>query len=303
LVLLTEGLDPEGPVAGYVRRHGDGVRDIALRSRDAVADFELAVRRGARPVEEPVVVEDGRGRRLVRAAVAGMGDVVHSLIQRDGPRDFFVPERFRALASGPVPTRELVSSLDHLAICLAPGTLDETARFYQEVFGYRVTHEENVRTRKSGMNSKVVQSASGRVCLPMQEPATGESPGQIAEFLAAHGGPGVQHVAMLTPDIASSVRALSQRSLEFLEIPSTYYEVLESRLGQLGLDVGVLRELGILVDRDEWGLLMQAFTRSRHSRGTLFFEMVERKDARGFGGANIRALFEAVEREHARRVA
>ncbi|WP_158620785.1 4-hydroxyphenylpyruvate dioxygenase [Corallococcus sp. AB038B] len=299
-VLLTQGLTPESPSSEYVQRHGDGVRDIALRTPDLVATYAHVIERGAHPVREPAILQDGHGRRVLKATVQAMGDVVHSLIEREGPWEGFLPPGLRAVDAPRSPAKELFSGLDHVAICLTPGTLDAMVRFYTEAFGFRQSHEENVKTHGSGMNSKVVQSPSGRICFPMQEPISHENPGQIGEFLARHGGPGVQHLAMLSPDIVASARQLRTQGIEFLDIPAAYYDRLEGRLGPIPLDLGPLREMGILVDRDPWGLLLQSFTRSVHPRQTLFFEAVERKDARGFGGANIRALYEAVEHELSR---
>ncbi|MFP2924683.1 4-hydroxyphenylpyruvate dioxygenase [Pyxidicoccus sp. 3LG] len=301
-LVLTEAAG-EGEAADFVARHGDAVRDIALRVSEVEVAFREAVQRGARPVSGPEAYGEGEGR-VARAVVGAMGDVVHSFIQREsrgGAMDF-LPGVFHPVTEDfPLPAFEPFASLDHLALALEPGTLEPMVRFYRDVFGFHESHEENVRTGESGMNSKVVQNDNGRICFPMMEPARGGKPGQIDDFLARHGGPGVQHFAMLSHDIEAAIRALKARQVEFLEIPGSYYEVLEERLGKLDLDVARTRDSGILVDRDAWGLLLQAFTRSMHPRRTLFFEVIQRKDARGFGGANIRALFEAVEREQARR--
>ncbi|RKG88231.1 4-hydroxyphenylpyruvate dioxygenase [Corallococcus terminator] len=298
-LLLTQGLEAGDAPSTFVERHGDGVRDIALRTADAVAAFGHVTQRGAQPLREPVVGKDGAGRRMLQATVATVGDLVHSFIQSDAPVGAFLPPGLVPSEAPVLLDSEPLSGLDHLAICLEPGTLDATVRFYEHVFGFRQSHEEVVHTAASGMNSKVVQSLSERICFPLQEPLSSENPGQIGEFLRRNGGPGVQHLAFLTPDIVGCVSQLRQ-GLSFLEIPPAYYERLESRLGTLAFDLEPLRELGILVDRDKWGTLLQTFTRSSHSRQTLFFEVIQRQEARGFGGANIRALFEAVERDYAR---
>ncbi|RKH26389.1 4-hydroxyphenylpyruvate dioxygenase [Corallococcus praedator] len=298
-LLLTQGLEAGDAPSTFVERHGDGVRDIALRTKDAVAAFGHVTQRGAQPLREPVAGKDGAGRRMFQATVATVGDLVHSIIQSDAPVGTFLPPGLVPCESPVLLDSEPFSGLDHLAICLEPGTLDATVRFYEHVFGFRQSHQEVVHTAASGMNSKVVQSPSTRICFPLQEPLSTQNPGQIGEFLRRHGGPGVQHLALLTSDIVGCVRQL-QQGLSFLEIPPAYYERLESRLGALAFDMEPLRELGILVDRDEWGTLLQTFTRSAHPRQTLFFEAIQRQEARGFGGANIRALFEAVERDYAR---
>lgn len=297
-LLLTEARSESHPAAEYVRRHGDGVADIVLRTRDAAAAFEAACRHGARPVREPTVLQDEHGR-VMRATVAVTGDLHHSFVQREGPSDA-LPVGLRRAVGLPVSPGEMFSDLDHFAICIDPGTLEPLVHFYERGLGFQPSHEENVRTPRSGMNSKVVQNASGRICMVLMEPPTPERTGQIGEFLQNHGGPGVQHFALRTPDIIDAIRQLRTEGIEFLDIPASYYDVLEERLGSLeGLDLPLLRELDVLVDRDPHGLLLQCFTRSRHPRHTFFLEVVQRKAARGFGAANIRALFEAVEREHA----
>jgi 4-hydroxymandelate synthase len=300
VLLLTSTLESEDSVAGFLRRHGDGVRDIALRTPDAVGAFREAVRRGARPVREPEVFVK-EGSRVVRATVASIGDLVHSFVQRDGPEAGFFPGLFQPTKRFPLPVVAPFVALDHVAICLRQGSLESTVRFFEDVLGFHQSHEEDIRTEYSGMNSRVVQSQNGRVCFPLMEPISGVRRGQIDDFLERNQGPGVQHLALLTKDISHTVRLLQSRDLAVLDIPAAYYEALESRVGQLDQDVASLRELNVLVDRDDSGLLLQAFTRSTHPRRSFFFEVIERRAASGFGGANIRALFEAVEREQAQR--
>lgn len=302
-LVLTSALSPEDPAAEYVRRHGDGVRDIALETPNAVEAFEEAVRRGAQPVREPVLLK-GEGARVIHAAVAApMGNLVHTFIQREGEPGVFMPGLFRETCSFAPPVISPFDTLDHLAICLEPGMLDKSVRFYEEVFDFRRIHEENVQSEYSGMNSKVVANDNYGITFPMMEPAVGaRQRGQIGDFLAHHGGAGVQHLAMASNDIVNSVRALKSQRVEVLDIPAAYYEALPARLGDdVDLDLSVLREQGILADRDSCGILLQTFTRSVHPRRTLFFEVIQRLKARGFGSGNIRALFEAKEREEARK--
>lgn len=298
---LTSPLESDdSPEAEFLRRHGDGVRDIALRTPDAVAAFHEAVRRGARPVREPEVFVQGASR-VIRATVASVGDVVHSFIQREGPEAGLFPGLFQPTARFPLPVVSSFIALDHVAICLEQGTLVNAVRFFEDVLGFRQSHVEDIRTEYSGMNSRVVQSPNGRVCFPLMEPISGVRRGQIDGFLERNQGPGVQHVALLTEDISHAVRLLQASDLAVLDVPKAYYEALEARVGRLEEDVESLRSLNVLVDRDDSGLLLQAFTRSIHSRHTFFLEVIERRESIGFGGANIRALFEAVEREQARR--
>jgi 4-hydroxyphenylpyruvate dioxygenase/4-hydroxymandelate synthase len=301
-VVVTSALGTGGPVADFVRAHGDGVKDVAFATPDAAGAFHEAVRRGARPVLEPVTYE-GAGGRVVKATIAGPGDLVHSFIQRDSAAGGFLPDVYLPLETAPAHAEELFTALDHVALCLERGTLPRMVDFYRDVLGFEQTHEENVRTEYSGMNSRVVQTADGRICFPMQEPYTGARRGQLEDFLAAHGGSGVQHLAFLSPDITRAVDVLSRAGLRMLDAPPGYYQSLESRLGDLGgFSREALEQRNILMDRDAWGHLLQVFTRTQHARRTLFFEVIQREAARGFGGANIQALYEAKEREALRAV-
>jgi 4-hydroxymandelate synthase len=296
-VVVTSALGSVGPVADFVRQHGDGVKDVAFATPDAAKAFEAAVRRGARPVMEPTMFE-GAGGRVVKATIAGPGDLVHSFIQRDTAASGFLPDVYLPLETAPAVGEELFTGLDHVALCLERGTLLDTVAFYGDVLGFEQTHEENVRTEYSGMNSRVMQTAGGRICFPMQEPYTGVRRGQLEDFLAAHGGTGVQHLAFLAPDISRAVDVLRRGGMKILDAPPGYYESLEARLGDLGgFRRETLQERNILMDRDAWGHLLQVFTRTQHARRTLFFEVIQRQAARGFGGANIQALYEAKERE------
>jgi 4-hydroxyphenylpyruvate dioxygenase/4-hydroxymandelate synthase len=296
-MVVTSALGSEGPVADYVRAHGDGVKDVAFATPDVAGAFVEAVRRGARPVQEPVTYE-GAGGRVVKASIAGPGDLVHSFIQRDSTAGGFLPDMYLPLETAPGSPEALFSALDHVALCLEHGTLLDTVDFYKDVLGFEQTHEENVRTEYSGMNSRVVQTADGRICFPMQEPFTGARRGQLEYFLMAHGGSGVQHLAFLASDITRAVDMLRRGGMSILDVPPGYYETLETRLGDLrGFRRETLQERNILMDRDAWGHLLQAFTRTQHARQTLFFEVIQRQEARGFGGANIQALYEAKEHE------
>jgi 4-hydroxymandelate synthase len=193
----------------------------------------------------------------------------------------------------------LLKEIDHLAVCVPAGTLDETVRRYTEIFGFSRTFEERIVVGAQAMDSQVVQSESGGVTLTILEPDVTRSPGQIDKFVGDHGGAGVQHVAFLTEDITTAVRAISSQDVRFLTTPPEYYDLLADRLGPLDLPLGSLRDLNILADRDRWGLLLQIFTESRHPRGTYFHELIERHGARSFGTNNIKALYEAVDRQQA----
>ncbi len=298
-IILTAALHSTDEAAAYVELHGDGIRDIALRVSDAAEAFREAVRRGATPLQEPIHSEDAGGR-LIRAVIASpVGDVVHSLIQRDAAGSQFWPGRFRMREGVRMPSHPMMLGVDHLALCMVPGALGTGVDFYQRVLGFHQSHEENVETASSGMNSRVVQDAMGRVCLVLMEPMSGKRHGQIDRFLTGHRGPGVQHLAFLSDDILNTVRFLREHHVPLLDSPPGYYERLPLRvkLEELDEELGHLRDSHVLVDHEGHGYLLQVFTRSTHPRRTLFFEVTQRKDARGFGTANIRALYEAVEQE------
>jgi 4-hydroxymandelate synthase len=224
--------------------------------------------------------------------------VTHRFIRRepaDAPFGLGVTEE---TSPGPAGTG-LLKAIDHLAVCLPAGTLDETVRRYADIFGFSQTFEERIVVGAQAMNSKVVQSASGGVTLTIIESDVTRSPGQIDKFVSDHGGAGVQHVAFLTEDITAAVRTISSHGVRFLTTPPEYYGLLADRLGPLDVPAGLLRDLSILADRDRWGLMLQIFTESRHPRGTYFHELIERRGARSFGTSNIKALYEAVDRQQA----
>ena len=299
-LVLTSALYHTDPVAEHVLLHGDGVRDVAFTVPDAEQAFEASVRRGAQPVLEPTVFED-KGGPVVKATIAAYGDTVHSFIQRKDYGGPFFPD-FVALKNPPAPPiAPCLAAIDHIAISLPAGQLDQWVDFYQQVMGFHQSHEEDIETEYSAMNSKVVQNATGRVKFPMVEPAQGRRRSQIEEYLAYYRGPGVQHIALLSSDILKTVRALRSTGTEFLRTPDTYYEMLEGRVGRVEESLEDLRAQNILVDRDQWGYLLQIFSKPLQSRPTVFMEAIQRKGAKGFGSGNIKALFEALEAEQAKR--
>lgn len=298
-LVLTSALGPDGPIADHVKLHGDGVKDIALAVDDAVGAFEEAVKRGARPVLEPTVIEDDQ-RHIVKATIGAYGDTVHSFIQRGSDDGGLLPGY--ESVKNPLPaTPTGLAAIDHVAISVEPGMLDYWIDFYNDVLGFRQSHQENVLTEYSAMNSKVVQNSTALIKFPIMEPAEGKRKSQIEEYLHSHCGPGAQHIAVLTGDIVRTVKALRDNGIEFLRTPRAYYDQLEERVGEIDGDIDELRELNILVDRDGWGHLFQVFTKPLQSRPTVFLEIIQRKGARGFGGGNIKALFQALEHEQALR--
>ncbi|MFH9671881.1 4-hydroxyphenylpyruvate dioxygenase [Streptomyces sp. NPDC017405] len=297
-LVLTSALTPDHPAAQYVARHGDGVATIAFEVSDAAKAFRTAVERGATAVEEPVV-HSRCGTEVVTASVLGFGDVAHRFTQRTGDRADFLPGTMDVFADDPDGDDGLLHTVDHAAICLPAGELAPTVAFYERVFGFRQIFEEFIEVGTQAMDSKVVQSPSGKVTFTLIEPVTDRQPGQIDAFLARHGGAGVQHLALLTDDIVAAVPALESRGVGFLDTPATYYDELAERLGEPDLRVEDLRRTNVLVDQDHWGQVFQIFTQSMHVRKTFFWEVIDRHGARTFGSGNIKALYEAVAREKA----
>jgi 4-hydroxymandelate synthase len=299
-LLLTTPLSQDHPAATYLRRHGDGAAVIAFGTDDVRGAFGEAVAGGAAPLAGPAFASgDSDSGGVGTASVSGFGDVVHKLVERTGPADDFAPGAMVMTPPTDVPTEQaedLFQAVDHIAVCLRPGRLGATVRLYQEAFGLSEIFDERIEVGGQAMLSKVVQDSSREVTFTLIEPDLTREPGQIDEFLTAHGGAGVQHVALRTRDIAAAVRLLAGRGVEFLTTPAAYYESLEGRLGVLGIPAGLLRELNVLADTDRYGEMFQIFARSTHERNTYFFELIERRGALTFGSRNIKALYEAVER-------
>ncbi|RMH52345.1 MAG: 4-hydroxyphenylpyruvate dioxygenase [Bacteroidetes bacterium] len=301
--LLTAPLTPDSFVARHVLRHGDGVRDIALWVDDARAAFEETVRRGAIPVYEPEVLEDEHGR-IVRAAIATYGDTIHSFIERRNYDGLFMPG-FVAWDNPYAETTPVgLKYVDHCVGNVNLGEMEAYVRFYAEVMGFRNLisfDDKTISTEYSALMSKVMANGNERIKFPINEPAPGRKKSQIEEYLEYYRGPGVQHVAMATDDILHTVTELRRRGVEFLHVPTTYYDVLQERVGRIDEPLDALAELGILVDRDPDGYLLQIFTKPVQDRPTVFYEIIQRKGARSFGAGNFKALFEAIEREQALR--
>jgi 4-hydroxymandelate synthase len=296
-ILVTSALHGDHPAADYVWRHGDGVAVIAVTTSDAHTAFAEAVEHGAVPVASPVV----RGHcaaRVTFATVNAFGDVAYRFVAREATGAPFAPGVIAQTSPTPASGGPL-TAVDHIAVCVPAGELAGTVRRHQEVFGFAETFQERIVVGSQAMDSKVMQSPSGKVTLTIIEPDDTREPGQIDEFVRSHGGAGVQHVAFRTDDITAAIPAIAGRGVRFLSTPPSYYDTLTARLGSLGVPVGTLRELNILADQDNWGAMLQIFTESRHPRRTLFYELIERRGARTFGSNNIKALYEAVERQRA----
>jgi 4-hydroxyphenylpyruvate dioxygenase len=302
-LVLTGSLTGRDEVAEHHRRHGDGVITIALSVPDAAVAFQHAVSHGARAIQEPHEIEDEHGV-LRLASVATYGETRHLFVERSGYSGRFMPG-FEATGATPGPGPEgLLVGIDHVVGNVELGKMDEWVSYYERVFGMtEMIHfsDEEISTEYSALMSKVVTDGSGRVKFPINEPAQGKRKSQIEEFLDFYDGPGVQHIAVSTTDIVRTVSELSARGVQFLPIPESYYAEVPERVGHIEEDLADLRKLGILVDRDDEGYLLQIFSKPVGDRPTLFFEVIERHGARGFGDGNFKALFEALEREQARR--
>ena len=301
-LVLTSPLGPDGPIAEHVRKHGDGVRDIALWVDDARDAHRKAVERGARSVQEPKVFRDERGE-VVIAAIGIYGDTIHSIVERRNYKGLFLPG-FAAKTPHYQPAEVGLLYVDHCVGNVELGQMNVWVGFYEKVMGFKNLisfDDEDISTEYSSLMSKVMSNGNEKIKFPINEPAKGKKKSQIDEYLEFYGGPGVQHLALATNDIVDTVTSLRDRGVEFLSVPTTYYQELQGRVGRIDEPVDVLAELGILVDRDPDGYLLQIFSKPVEDRPTLFYEIIQRKGARSFGKGNFKALFEAIEREQAAR--
>jgi 4-hydroxyphenylpyruvate dioxygenase len=298
--LLTTPLHGAGEIARHIAEHGDGVKVVALAVPDAEEAYRVAVRRGARGLEEPHEESDEQGA-VKLATIATYGETVHTFVERDGYEGPFLPG-FEPVDRGEA--QDHFSGIDHVVGNVELGRMEEWVAFYERVFGFtemiRFT-DQDISTEYSALMSKVMADGKGRIKFPINEPAEGQRKSQIEEYLEFYGGPGVQHIALSTTDIVRTVRALRERGVHFLNTPHSYYEELPERIGEIEEDLDDLGELGILADRDDEGYLLQIFSKPLSNRPTLFLEVIERHGARGFGEGNFKALFEAIEREQERR--
>ena len=301
--VLTTALTPAHPIAKQVCEHGDGVGVIALNVPDAASAFHETTRRGAVPALEPTEEKDENG--VIRhAAIHAYGDTLIRFVERDDYVGLFAPG-FQARTDGRVTPHEIgLTTIDHIVGNVELGGMDRWVQFFAETMGFtELVHfdDKAISTQYSALMSKVMQDGTGRIKFPINEPATGKRKSQVQEYLDYYGGPGVQHIALATNDIVRTVSELRSRGVEFLRVPQTYYEDLDRRVGRIDEPVDKLADLGIMADSDEEGYLLQIFTEGLEDRPTLFFEIIERHGARGFGEGNFKSLFEAIEREQARR--
>src|SRR5215212_8798851 len=289
-LVLTAGLGPDRPNVKHQALHCDVVKDIALRVPDATDAYQTALSRGAQGVREPEVLEDDQGR-IVVAAIATYGETIHSLVQRDYTGPFMPGYRARAVKGKSVGIRVI----DHIVGNVELGRMDEWVDFYQRIMGFdQLVHfsDEQISTEYSALMSKVVQDGTGKIKFPINEPAMGKRKSQIDEYLEFYRGPGAQHIALATGNILASVEALQANGVGFLRAPGTYYAELPNRVGHIKADLARLEQLNILADHDDDGYLLQIFSKAVEDRPTVFYELIERHGARGFGEGNFKALFE-----------
>jgi 4-hydroxyphenylpyruvate dioxygenase len=287
----------------HVAAHGDGVIDLAITVPSAEAAYDYAVSRGATGLAQPEVIEDAHGK-VVLAAIATFGDTRHTLVERANYSGPYLPGYVTAAPLASLRSRPFFSQVDHCVGNVELGKMDEWVGFYQRVMGFTNMKEfvgDDIATEYSALMSKVVADGTRKVKFPINEPAVGKKKSQIDEYLEFYGGPGVQHVAVATDDIVAAVRGMRAAGLDFLDTPDSYYDTLGEWVGDTRVPLDELRELKILADRDEDGYLLQIFTKPVQDRPTVFFELIERHGSQGFGKGNFKALFEAIEREQARR--
>jgi 4-hydroxyphenylpyruvate dioxygenase len=298
--LLSTPYHPTGFMAEHIKLHGDGVRDIALEVDDAASAFNETVKRGAQPVMEPTKIEDENGY-IMRSAIKTYGDTIHSFIERKNYKGLFYPGFVDASAKA---VKDITSaglrSVDHMVGNVELGKMNEWVRFYADTMGFSQLlsfDDKDISTEYTALMSKVMQSGTGKIKFPINEPAEGKKKSQIDEYLEFYHGAGVQHIAMSTTNIIETVAELKRRGVEFLRVPTTYYTELQKRIGKIDEDMDELAKHGILVDRDDDGYLLQLFSKPIEDRPTVFFEIIQRKGAKSFGKGNFKALFEAIERE------
>jgi 4-hydroxyphenylpyruvate dioxygenase len=301
--VLTTPMHPGNPIADHIQKHGDGVKAISLRVNDATSAWQETTKRGAKSYLEPKRLSDEDGE-LVISGIHTYGDTVHLFVERKNYHGAFMPgyrqwslPHFKTTDTG-------LLYVDHCVGNVGWNQMNPWVKFYEDVMGFKnilTFDDEDISTEYSALMSKVMSSGNGYVKFPINEPAEGKKKSQVEEYLEFYNGEGVQHVALATNDIVQTVRELMSRGVEFLKVPSSYYDDLLSRVGKIDEDLEPLKELGILVDRDNEGYLLQLFSKPVEDRPTLFFEIIQRKGAKSFGKGNFKALFEAIEREQEAR--
>jgi 4-hydroxyphenylpyruvate dioxygenase len=301
--MFTTPLHSNHPIADHIHRHGDGIKVLALRVPDAASAWEETTQRGGKSFLEPKAMEDEHGK-VVLSGIHTYGEVIHLFVERKDYKGAFLPG-FQPWNTPYFLTEETgLLYIDHCVGNVGWNQMNPWVKFYEEVMGFRNIlsfDDKDISTEYSALMSKVMSNGNGYVKFPINEPAEGKKKSQVEEYLEYYDGEGVQHVALATADIVHTVTQLRNRGMEFLRVPNSYYDDLESRVGKIDEDIAPLRELGILVDRDDEGYLLQLFSKPVEDRPTLFFEIIQRKGAKSFGKGNFKALFEAIEREQGLR--
>jgi 4-hydroxyphenylpyruvate dioxygenase len=300
--VLTTPIKIDNPIADHVAKHGDGVKAIALKVKDATSAWRETTKRGGKSYLEPKTLKDDHGK-VVMSGIHTYGDTVHLFIEREDYTGPFMPG-YEKWEPGFETTSTGLQYVDHCVGNVGWNQMNPWVTFYEEVMGFRNIlsfDDKDISTEYAALMSKVMSNGNGFVKFPINEPAEGKKKSQVEEYLDFYNGEGVQHVAIATKNIVETVEELQRRGLEFLNIPSTYYDELPARVGHIDEDLEPLKRLGILVDRDDEGYLLQIFTKPVEDRPTLFFEIIQRKGAKSFGKGNFKALFEALEKEQERR--
>lgn len=297
-IVLTSSFDPESEISMHVKKHGDGVKVLALMVDNATKSFEETVKRGAKPAMHPTVLKDEFGEVIV-SAIHTYGETIHKFVERKNYSGAFMPG-FTAKESTIAVKPIGLKYIDHCVGNVELGRMNEWVKFYEDVMGFKLLitfDDKDISTEYTALMSKVVSNGNGFVKFPINEPAEGKKKSQIDEYLEFYKGAGVQHIAVATDNILETVSELRERGVEFLNVPGTYYEDVLERVGHIDEDLEDLKKLNILIDRDEEGYLLQIFTKPVEDRPTVFYEIIERHGAKSFGKGNFKALFEAIERE------
>lgn len=302
-LVLTTSLLPDSDISEHVRKHGDGVKVMALWVDDARKSFEETTKRGAKPAFEPYTIQDEDGE-VTLSGIYTYGETIHTFVERRNYRGAFMPGFVAKKSLVPQQTPVGLLHVDHCVGNVGWGEMNQWVKFYEDVMGFKLLltfDDEDISTEYSALMSKVVSNGNGYVKFPINEPAEGKKKSQIEEYLDYYHSPGVQHIAIATKDIRHTVTELRRRGVEFLSVPAVYYDDLLERIGSIDEDLQTLKDLNILVDRDEEGYLLQIFTKPVEDRPTVFYEIIQRKGAKSFGKGNFKALFESIEREQALR--
>ena len=295
-LILSSPTEVNSSIHLHIMKHDDGVKDIAFLSENVNESFQRAIDNGASPILYPIDIgEDNLTLKV--ASIACFGETIHTFIQRKNNEKWFMPF-YQSFENGKSNSSVGLYEIDHIAIALEKEQLSIWQKFYKDTLGFQITHTEDVHTEYSGMNSVVMSNSTGNIKFPLVEPAGGTKKSQIENYLQHYSGAGVQHIAFLTNDIVSSTQSLKKKGIQFLNIPSSYYNNMSANLSnEIKEKLPLLKELGILIDTDSSGTLMQIFSKPLQTRPTFFIELVERNNKEGFGSRNIKALFEAIEKE------